>query len=128
MRIGEPVFTKIPTAGNLDEYTPAAAIRTIGIPFAWAAMSENKLDFPMSIEPPTTAAATAAPLLLGRRSTSRPYFWKMPCCIAQTVPRMSSSAADATRRGVSAAGVCATADAACRPNAAPSAMNPRREW
>ena len=61
--IGEPVDTIRPPSGAAGLYIDAGAIQTNGTPFARAVTIDTILDFPMSREPPATAAATAEPLV-----------------------------------------------------------------
>src|SRR5579875_2724331 len=78
-------------------------MRVKGTPRAWAAMSAIMLDFPISIEPPATAAAVAAPLFIRVSRISRPALRNSPALCAYRTGVTSSSAAEATRTTARAA-------------------------
>src|SRR5579875_3750632 len=91
-------------------------MRVKGTPRAWAAMSAIMLDFPISIEPPATAAAVAAPLFIRVSRISRPALRNSPALCAYRTGVTSSSAAEATRTTArSAAATLGAAAAAANP-------------
>src|SRR5579875_3260298 len=82
-------------------------MRVKGTPRAWAAMSAIMLDFPISIEPPATAAAVAAPLFIRVSRISRPALRNSPALCAYRTGVTSSSAAEATRTTAGSAAAAA---------------------